>query len=105
LGRQERGLTYCAVRCRCARDAGTPTRPRERLDLARTKAARATAVPLARARSGHHGEAARRRRAHLAVDARAGEGAHRGAARQAVALALARSLGLRKTKAPAEERE
>jgi hypothetical protein len=33
-----------------------------------------------RARSGHHGDAARRRRAHLAVDARAGEGAHRGTA-------------------------
>jgi hypothetical protein len=35
---------------------------------------------LPRAGSGHHGDAARRRRAHLAVDARAGEGAHRGTA-------------------------
>jgi hypothetical protein len=40
-------------------------------------------MPLARARYGHHDEAARRRRAHLTVDARTGEGARRGAARSA----------------------
>jgi hypothetical protein len=46
-----------------------------------------------RAGSGHHGDAARRQHAHLAVDARAGEGARRGVALPpaSTALSLARS--------------
>jgi hypothetical protein len=43
-----------------------------------------------RRRSGHHGDAAQRRRAHPAVDARAGEGARRGAARS-IAIGRRRS--------------
>jgi hypothetical protein len=46
-----------------------------------------------RAGSGQHGDAAQRWRAHLAVDARAGEGAHRGAGTPLVAAALACSGG------------
>jgi hypothetical protein len=57
-----------------------------------------------RRRSGHHSDAARRRRAHLAVNARAGEGARRGAARsEPPAVALARVGGKKKT--PGERRE
>jgi hypothetical protein len=46
-----------------------------------------------RAGSGHHGDAARRRCLHLAVDAHAGEGAHRGAGTPPAAAALTRSGG------------
>jgi hypothetical protein len=83
---------------------GTPTR---RPDPARPWASRGQRPgkpPQGRSPglgSRHHGEAARRRRAHLAVDASADEGARRGAARPAVALA--RSLGLGKTMAPWEK--
>jgi hypothetical protein len=76
---------------------------REAFGLARTELARANFGPLA----GHHREAARRRRAHPAVDARAGEGARRGAATAAAAAAAARSaavpslsLGVEKKQAP-----
>jgi hypothetical protein len=56
---------------------------------------------LPRTRSGHHGDATRRRCAHLAVDARASEGARLGAAhRLAPPLSLAR---VEKTKAPGRE--
>jgi hypothetical protein len=62
-------------------------------------------VPLARAGQRHHGDAARRRRAHLAVNARAGEGARRGAARSAppvAALSLALAPGGGKKEVPGE---
>jgi hypothetical protein len=53
-----------------------------------------------RAGSRHHGDAAQRRRAHLAVDARAGEGAHCGAVhRLSPPLSIAR---VEKTEAPGE---
>jgi hypothetical protein len=58
-----------------------------------------------RHRSGHHGEAPRRPRAHLAVDARAGEGARRGAARLPPVAVLSLSLGVEKKQASGEREE
>jgi hypothetical protein len=54
-------------------------------------------------RAGHNGDAARRRRAHLAVDAHAGKGAHRSAAHR-LSPSNSRSLvPVEKTEAPGKE--
>jgi hypothetical protein len=83
-------LPLCAAHRRRARDAGAPTGSREALGPARTVHARAAPGCSPRHRSGHHGEAPRRPRAHLAVDAHAGEGARRGATPPVALLSLGR---------------